>query len=342
MQRSLRANFTLNVLKNNCLNPAARKIVAPCYHLVADGRRSHVQNLYPFRNPAEFERELDWLLARFQPVGLEQVEGSITQAAPLPPRPLFLSFDDGFREMAEVVAPICKRKGVPVTFFLTTDFLDNRQLGFRHKASVLLERLATLSPEKALAIVQEAARTRQMECGQDVRKFILAISHAQAPVLDEAARLAGFDFADYLQQERPYLNSAQVHALLKDGFSIGAHSRDHPRYSEISAGEQLAQTQGSVEFLEQNFGMKHRAFAFPFVADGVGNEFYRHVFSQRLCDLVFCIGALPSNGSWPVVERFGVEQETNEPIWTILRDQSRRRLRARVSRWLAPLRQLVK
>ena len=43
------------------------------------------------------------------------------------------------REATSVIAPICREKGVPATFFLTTGFLDNRALGDRHLASLLLQ-----------------------------------------------------------------------------------------------------------------------------------------------------------------------------------------------------------
>ena len=317
-------------------------LVAPCYHVVAERPLPHIRQLYPFRDPVEFKRELDWLLARFQPVSLEDIVASQTKGTALPVKSLFLSFDDGFREMAEIVAPICKREGVPATFFLITDFLDNRKLGFRHKASLLLETLSALPPEKAQAILWETARLQSIEYRESVCEFVLGVGYTHSSLLDEAARLAGLDFQDYLRRESPYLSSKQVRGLLEDGFSIGAHSLDHPRYSEISIEQQIMQTSGSVEYLVRNFGMKHRAFAFPFVSDGVSEDFYRRVFSEHICDVVFCIGATPSTENWPIVERFGVERNPSEPIWTILRTMNRRRLRRRVSRWISPLRRLIK
>ena len=310
--------------------------------MIADHQVRHLQHLYPFRKTVEFERELDWLLARFQAVDLQQLVAAKTQGTKLPRKSFFLSFDDGFREMAEVVAPICKRKGVPVTFFLTTDFLDNRKLGYRHKASVLLDVFSKLPPEKATACVQKAAQIHHLTCGENYREFVLELRHAQTPVLDDAYELAGLDFGNYLRTERPYLDSEQVQGLLKDGFSIGAHSLDHPRYSEIPLDEQISQTRDSVQFLEKKFDLKPRSFAFPFVSDDVGFEFYERVFADRICDIVFCIGAAPDIRNWPLVERFGVERPSSEPISQILRDMKRRNLRARVSRLISPLRKLMK
>ena len=53
---------------------------------------------------------------------MEAVEGS----GKLDRRCLHLTFDDGFRELHDVVAPILLRKGIPATFFVNSAFIDNK------------------------------------------------------------------------------------------------------------------------------------------------------------------------------------------------------------------------
>ena len=55
---------------------------------------------------------------------------------------MFLSFDDGLREIANEIAPLCRQVGVPATFFVNSASLDNRFLCFRNKASLLIEKLS--------------------------------------------------------------------------------------------------------------------------------------------------------------------------------------------------------
>ena len=63
---------------------------------------------------------------------------------------VFLSFDDGLREVYTIIAPILKERGLPATFFITTDFIDNKKLFYRNKASLLIEAIAGLKPEEPL------------------------------------------------------------------------------------------------------------------------------------------------------------------------------------------------
>ena len=66
-----------------------------------------------------------------------------------------LTFDDGHLEMFEVVAPILSKRGISATFFLNTGFLDNKDMFFRHKASLLIGHLKSLQNGKYLKLVEK-------------------------------------------------------------------------------------------------------------------------------------------------------------------------------------------
>jgi peptidoglycan/xylan/chitin deacetylase (PgdA/CDA1 family) len=316
------------------------QLLALCYHQVSSKSISHIRHLYPYRTERHFEIELDWLLARFNPVDLEQVVAWKRAGAVLPKKAVFMSFDDGFREMAEVVAPLCKRKGIPVTFFLTTNFLDNQNLGYRHKASLLVEHLSEISEARRREMIARVILRHQLKQLTIDKHFPLSLDYNQTAILDDLATAIDLDFEDYLHAERPYLSHQQVQELLRGGFTIGAHSLDHPPFNFIPLREQIRQTSESIEFLQRKFGMKRRVFAFPFVSDGVANEFYQQVFDRNIAETIFCIGAMPQNHQWPLVRRVPVEGRSNDPLWQIVRGQQKRHWKMRILRLLTRFRRL--
>ncbi len=113
--------------------------IFPFYHVVSDADLAHVRHLFSYRNTSEFKEDLDFFLRHYKPLGLSDLLVSLKNDGTLPKKSFLLSFDDGFREIYDTVAPILREKGVPATFFLNSAFLDNKHLFYRHKASVLVD-----------------------------------------------------------------------------------------------------------------------------------------------------------------------------------------------------------
>ncbi|HEY6329150.1 MAG TPA: polysaccharide deacetylase family protein [Blastocatellia bacterium] len=300
-------------------------LTALCYHLVSDDQPAHVRSLFECHGVDWFERDLDFLLAHHTVVSLDDLQKRAQGAKTLPKNSLFLSFDDGYRECVHTIRPILLRKGVPATFFLTSAFIDNRILGYRHKASLLIARCEKAPGERVqVALAKLTGGPRGTNREAEAAELLLSIKYRDSALLDGCAMELDVDFGDYLRTERPYLTSDDVTQLVNDGLTIGGHSVDHPRYSELSLTDQLIQTRQCMSFLKR-FGTPVKAFAFPFVSDGVEEGFYDSVFADEIADLVFCIGSVPNGAGARVIQRFGVEGKSVKPIEQVLREEYARR-----------------
>ena len=123
-----------------------RRTIFPFYHLVSDETVPHVKFLYPVRNTKEFNADLEFFLKHYKPVGIADILHCIKSDRPLPENSFLLTFDDGLREFHDIVTPILLRKGIPATCFLNSAFVDNRDLFYRYKASLLIGRLQETDP----------------------------------------------------------------------------------------------------------------------------------------------------------------------------------------------------
>lgn len=314
---------------------AGENLIAPCYHVVCEGEPpQHVRQLFQCPDARTFEKDLDRLLKHHIPVSLNDLEEHVRLGKKLPRRAVFISFDDGMREMEEIVSPLCLRKGIPATFFLTTAFLDNRVLCFRHKASILLDEFKGMEAKgKELAEIRRRMGLRGVQVA-DVPAFLRGVSYRQTDYLDECAVVMDIDFDEYLSDKKPYLTEPQVETLLDKGFSIGGHSVDHPLFADLDLGEQVAQTRGCMDHLSQRFAVRSRAFAFPFVSTGVPNEYYDVVFGKGIVEMAFCIGEVPSGYQPRIVKRFGVESSDNRSATAAWRQYASGRLKNRLSEFL--------
>ncbi|PIZ06180.1 MAG: polysaccharide deacetylase, partial [Flavobacteriales bacterium CG_4_10_14_0_8_um_filter_32_5] len=105
-----------------------------------------------------------------------------------------LTFDDGLSEFYHVVAPILLEKKIPATVFLNSNFIDNKALFFRYKASILADELTADN--------------------------VLDFSYHQENELDELAKIFDIRWEDYLTTHQPYLTSVQIQELINQGFTF--------------------------------------------------------------------------------------------------------------------------
>lgn len=257
------------------------------YHIVGDHEVSHISNLYTFRNVSQFKRDMDVLLKYFRPLALP-VFLAFRRRKEAPPRNSFmLTFDDGLRECYEVIAPILERRSIPATFFLCSAFVDNRDMAYDLKKSLLADLLRKRS---ASSVEERRVRAALAEIGQveaSLSAAVLRVDYGRKRVLDEIAKILDFDFSAYLKTASPYLTSEQVRELLRMGHSVGAHSIDHPRFADVSLAEQIHQTLESVRFVREKFSVDYGAFSFPHSDARISQEFFREIFATGEVDICF-------------------------------------------------------
>lgn len=263
--------------------PAAG-LLLPYHHLVSDRDVPHIKYLYPFKGTRAFEADLDYLLKNFTPVTVQQVIAAVNGQGTLPSKAFLITFDDGLREVADIIAPMLHRKGVPAVFFLNSAFLDNRSLFYKFKVSLLTEALT--KKDYSAAVMAQAEK--MLKPGKTLTAAVKRITYTNRHLADEVARLLDISFDDYLEKEKPFLSLTQVAQLIQQGFAVGGHSIDHPYYRELNLDEQVRQTMESVDFLVDRFQLNYRVFAFPHSDAGISRLFFEKVLNGpgRL-DLVF-------------------------------------------------------
>jgi peptidoglycan/xylan/chitin deacetylase (PgdA/CDA1 family) len=266
-------------------------LVLPYYHMVSDQELAHVSGLFKFRNVKQFKADMEYFLRFYTPVSLKDVIRHLDGTSRLPKRSFLLTFDDGFREVSDIVAPILIGHGIPAVFFLTTAVIDNRELCYQQKMSLIV---SALTSRRNLPVTREVSQLLANAGVKGVNLFssIRNISYSQRQVLDKLGSVVGYDFAAYATSVRPYLTSAQIKLLMRQGFDIGAHSVNHPLYSSLSLEEQLIQTHQSLGWLSDHFQFECQAFAFPFREAGVSLEFFQQAFIDRRIKVSFGTGGM--------------------------------------------------
>lgn len=94
----------------------------------------------------------------------------------------------------------------------------------------------------------------------------------------------GYNARAYLQENKPYMTRAQIKELYAQGVAIGAHSINHPHFTDISEDEQIRQISESLRYVQDECGVKERLFSFPFSQEGATEKTLQ--WTEKNCDLV--------------------------------------------------------
>lgn len=274
-----------------------QKVIFPFYHIVSDDAPIHIKNLYRAKSQKEFIEDLDFLLQYYEPMDLSDVKSFLNQDKNRTKPGFYLSFDDGLSEMYHVVRPILLRKGIPAAFFCNTGFIDNKDMFFRYKISILIEEILKLQPS-AVKNLEALLQT------QDIKSYLLSLKYGDINTINSMANILNIRFDDYLNENHPYMATSQLAEMKNDGFDIGAHSIDHPLYADLDEKDQLLQTEESLDIIQKLFSKDDRIFAFPFTDFGVKASFFDRVSA----DIIFGTAGIKKDIDSHVLHRIPMEE----------------------------------
>jgi peptidoglycan/xylan/chitin deacetylase (PgdA/CDA1 family) len=108
------------------------------YHHIADPPRGADPIRRDLSVSAQaFEAQLRYLVrAGYQPITLRDLTYHLTLGAPLPEKPIILTFDDGYQDNYTNAYPLLKKYGFVGTFFIVTEPVDKQRAGYMSWAQI--------------------------------------------------------------------------------------------------------------------------------------------------------------------------------------------------------------
>jgi peptidoglycan/xylan/chitin deacetylase (PgdA/CDA1 family) len=186
-------------------------------------------------NLADFEATLDFFARFYSVVDLAAVERAAKGTA-LPPCPLLITFDDGWRDTLEYALPALRARRMPAVLFAATGFVGDSR-GFWQER------------------VFDAAATRYGLEAAEAR--VLALASADPP-----ARSAALDALEERPLPRCMADSAELAALQSADVVIGGHGHSHTPLTEVA--DASAEFHACREVLAAyGLGSARPAFSFP-------------------------------------------------------------------------------
>lgn len=208
------------------------QLVIIAYHRV--GYANGVGELDPGlveAEPAELEAQLAVIRDHCTVVSLSDLR-QLGRGKPLPPNPVLVTFDDGYRDNYDIAVPILRRAGIPATFFIPTAFPDSGRLFwwdrvwlFMHRCRV--ERMDLDYPERVTlrpasdpgAAARFVCRSIKQTPGVELSRLWDQLEEKTKVTLDPAEERS--------IASRVIMGWSEVKALRDSGMDVQSHSHEH-------------------------------------------------------------------------------------------------------------------
>jgi len=212
----------------------------------------------------DFEEHLRILTSNFELVHPKRFEAIRSRGGY---NRVLLTFDDGFRNNAEVAAPLLRRYQVPAIFFVSSGHCERgRVLWFAY-----LQALRKYYPHNSLVFhggrmnMSAAKRNRTIDMIREALLGLRPHPHAMIrAIAEELPRLEDFVPDSILADSFLGMTPEQVGELATDPlFSVGIHTIDHPHLTKCDNQEALRQINGNKAWLEKVCGQQIDIIGYP-------------------------------------------------------------------------------
>jgi peptidoglycan/xylan/chitin deacetylase (PgdA/CDA1 family) len=219
--------------------------------------------------PERFERQVRFLQRYFTLVDTRDLDAHRAGVA-LPANPAMITFDDGYRDNAQVALPILRRLGAKAVFFVATWYVDERRVYWWERIGRVLgatarSRLALSYPdEQALDLTSATARRRAHSALLDTVKSRRGLDVDR--FLDELEREAGMPLPrdhERALAERLVMSWDDVRALRTSGMDVQSHTHRHRVLETLDPGAAEADLREARRLLEERIEAPVHALAYP-------------------------------------------------------------------------------
>ena len=214
----------------------------------------------PVHHPAEFERQIEYLASQYNIISLDRLLDSM-ERNDVPPRSVVITFDDGYADALRRAMPVLYRRRIPMTVFLTTSIVANRDLLWQHKLNWLLAHGHGPRVDDALLAHGFPCRLENETLSNFVRR---CFRPDLGQILESVLNSVGQSGPALASRLRPYVEVEDIAQADPEFVTFGNHTVTHPILSALSCEQQRCEMQTARDEILSLTGRFPIAFAYPF------------------------------------------------------------------------------
>lgn len=233
-------------------------------------RRANPEHGVGGHDPAVLQEQLEFVLRNgYRAVTMDVIDAWVNGAEMDMTNTVAFTFDDGYRDQAELIREVFVPLGIPASMFLITGFVDGKLWPWDARISWLVHH--SKSAAKDVHLPATGLRTRfepdVAARRQLVHRLISHLEHRTPDTLESAIR----DLVVALEMEIPAtppechapLSWEEARDLERAGIRFGSHTQSHYIVSTLTLEQARCEILGAKERLEAELAAPLTTFAYP-------------------------------------------------------------------------------
>jgi peptidoglycan/xylan/chitin deacetylase (PgdA/CDA1 family) len=236
------------------------------YHSVRDEPERYANSIGTgiLHATSVFEQQMELVSRRFNPVAVDDIRLFLNDGKPLPRRAVAVTFDDGYADNSEIVAPILSRFGIRASFYLMVSVI-----GTKNPPWFCRLRYAFSTTRKKGWLSPANGPLWSLTTAQDRDAALLAAFDLCAPLAGDALEQTvqtierDLDVETLIDGGRLMMEWSQARALQRAGHIVGCHTLTHPNVAQVAQDVARKELLVSKRKLEEELSAPVLHFSYP-------------------------------------------------------------------------------
>ncbi|MCX7514603.1 polysaccharide deacetylase family protein [Frateuria hangzhouensis] len=265
-------------------------------------------------SPDQFREQMLLVKRYYDPIGFHQLIAALDSGRPLPPKPLIVTFDDGYDDNYHVAFPILRELGMSAMFFVSTGHIDS---GMPYAYDWLVHMLCRTQVERlqvdelAFDQAMPATLAGRRALGKELLFHLKALDAiTQAAVIARLGEAWGMR-PDRHAQCRP-MTWDQLREMRAAGMEVGSHGVHHHILAKLSPADMVTEIDQSMRTLQREIGAPIEVLSYPVGGPDSYNpqviEAARRAGFRMACNYVTGLNRLPATSHYGL-QRLSVESD---------------------------------
>lgn len=212
----------------------------------------------------EFEKQVKFLKKHTTILSEDELIHQVETRKPFGKPCSMITFDDGYIDNYELAYPILKELNVPATFFIPTEAIEKRYVGWWDLIAYFIKSTNKKTIEVDGKRIKFQTDQEKKVIIDELLKFVKTVEESKSiQLIDSLSEQCEVPFPSHEDKSSQIMTWDQIREVHANNISIGSHSHTHRVLKTIDEKEQLKELEESKKILENELNAPINSISYP-------------------------------------------------------------------------------